>query len=50
VRTADGTAQRRPVKVGVAGRDLLQITDGLREGETVVVKGADKVREGDRLP
>lgn len=50
VRTADGTARRRQVKVGVSGRDLLQITDGLREGETVVVKGADKVHEGDRLP
>ncbi|WP_117212161.1 efflux RND transporter periplasmic adaptor subunit [Allorhizocola rhizosphaerae] len=50
VRAADGKAVRRPVKVGVAGRDLLQITDGLGEGDTIVVKGADKVHEGDQLP
>ncbi|HEX6684019.1 MAG TPA: efflux RND transporter periplasmic adaptor subunit [Candidatus Limnocylindrales bacterium] len=50
VRSGDGTAQRREVKVGVAGRDLLQIAEGLREGENVVVRGADRVREGDRLP
>lgn len=50
VRAADGTAQRRVVTVGVSGRDVLQITDGLSEGESVVVKGVDKVREGDKLP
>ncbi|MDI1462777.1 efflux RND transporter periplasmic adaptor subunit [Catellatospora sp. KI3] len=50
VRTADGTAERRPVTVGVSGTDTLQITDGLREGEQVVVRGADRVTAGDRLP
>jgi multidrug efflux pump subunit AcrA (membrane-fusion protein) len=50
VRTRDGKAQRRAVTVGVAGRDLLEITNGLGDGERVVVKGADQVREGDRLP
>jgi HlyD family secretion protein len=50
VRGSDGTAQKRAVKVGVAGRDLLEITEGLREGESVVVKGADQVHDGDRLP
>ena len=50
VRSADGTAQRRQVTVGVAGRDLLEITEGLQAGEKVVAKGADRVRQGDRLP
>lgn len=50
VRGEDGTAVKRIVKIGVAGRDLLEITEGLREGETVVIKGADKIREGDELP
>ena len=50
VRSGDGTAQRRAVTVGVAGRDLLEITNGLGDGERVVVKGADQVRQGDRLP
>lgn len=50
VRTGDGRAQKREVRIGVAGRDLLEITNGLGDGERVVVKGADQVREGDRLP
>ncbi|WP_308167736.1 efflux RND transporter periplasmic adaptor subunit [Catellatospora tritici] len=50
VRTADGTAERRRVTVGVSGMDTLQITDGLREGEQVVVRGADRVTAGDKLP
>ena len=50
VRSREGTAHRREVHVGVAGRDLLEITQGLGDGERVVVRGADRVREGDRLP
>ncbi|GHJ49131.1 RND transporter [Catellatospora sp. TT07R-123] len=50
VRAADGTAQRRTVTVGVSGMDTLQITAGLTEGEQVVVRGADRVTAGDRLP
>jgi RND family efflux transporter MFP subunit len=50
VRTADGTAQKRMVKVGVAGSDMLEITEGVKEGDSVVVRGADKVHEGDKLP
>lgn len=50
VRSGNGTAHRRAVRIGVAGRDLLEITEGLGDGERVVVKGADRVREGDRLP
>jgi RND family efflux transporter MFP subunit len=50
VKAPDGTAQRRSVKVGVAGREMLEIVEGLREGETVVSQGADKVSEGGKLP
>lgn len=50
VRSGDGKAQRRAVTVGVAGRDLLEIVQGVGDGEKVVVKGADQVREGDKLP
>jgi HlyD family secretion protein len=46
----DGKAQRVPVTVGVSGQDLVQVTAGVREGDRVVVKGADQVRAGQQLP
>jgi hypothetical protein len=42
----DGRAQRVPVTIGVSGADLVQVTDGVAEGERVVVRGADRVRAG----
>jgi multidrug efflux pump subunit AcrA (membrane-fusion protein) len=50
VRGPDNLAHKRKVKVGVAGRDMLQIVDGLAQGEWVVARGTDKVSEGGRLP
>jgi RND family efflux transporter MFP subunit len=50
VRGEGNKAQKRRVKVGVSGRDVLQISDGLRQGEWVVVRGADRVSEGSELP
>lgn len=50
VRTAAGTAERRPVTVGVTGTDLVQIVDGVQAGERVVIRGADKISTGDELP
>ncbi|GAA1368123.1 efflux RND transporter periplasmic adaptor subunit [Catellatospora chokoriensis] len=50
VRGTDGKAQRRTVVVGASGMDTLQITDGLREGERIVVRGVDRVTEGAALP
>jgi hypothetical protein len=44
-----GKAQRVPVTVGVAGTDLVQVVDGLGEGDRVVVRGADQVRTGQQL-
>jgi multidrug efflux pump subunit AcrA (membrane-fusion protein) len=46
----DGRAVRTPVTVGVAGRDVVQIAAGLRPGDRVVVRGADQVTDGQRLP
>ncbi len=50
VRAEGNKAQKRRVKVGVAGRDSLQIADGLSQGEWIVVRGADTVSEGSELP
>jgi len=46
----DGRATRTPVTVGVQGPDLVEITAGLRPGDQLVVRGADLVSEGQRLP
>jgi hypothetical protein len=42
-------ARRQPVKVGI--RDLLrvEVTEGLGEGDLVVIEGQDKIAEGARL-
>ena len=45
-----GAAHRRYVTIGTQGEDMLAVTAGLRAGERVVVRGADRVREGQRLP
>jgi multidrug efflux pump subunit AcrA (membrane-fusion protein) len=50
VRGPDNLAHKRKVKVGVAGRDVLQITEGLAQGDWVVSRGTDKVTEGGKLP
>jgi multidrug efflux pump subunit AcrA (membrane-fusion protein) len=50
VRGENNKAQKRRVKVGVSGRDVLQISDGLAQGEWIVVRGADRISEGSDLP
>ena len=42
-------ARKRLVTVGTQGEDTVEIAEGLREGERVVVRGADQVREGQEL-
>jgi RND family efflux transporter MFP subunit len=42
----DGKARQRPVKVGEQNGSNMIIADGLKAGETVVVEGLQKVREG----
>ncbi|GAA2291179.1 efflux RND transporter periplasmic adaptor subunit [Nonomuraea roseoviolacea subsp. roseoviolacea] len=46
----DGVAERRVVKLGAQGEAAVEVLGGLSVGERVVVKGADSVRPGQRLP
>ncbi|GLZ00342.1 efflux RND transporter periplasmic adaptor subunit [Actinoplanes sp. NBRC 103695] len=46
----DGKAERVPVTLGVQGEDAVQVTDGLSDGQRIVVSGADQVRAGQELP
>ena len=45
-----GRAMRRPVTVGAQGEDVVEITDGLRAGQRIVVRGADRVKQRQELP
>lgn len=45
----NGRAERRIVRLGAQGDESVQVTRGLREGETVVVRGADAVRQGQEI-
>jgi multidrug efflux system membrane fusion protein len=46
VVTPDKTANQRVVKLGVQDGDNVAILDGLKTGDTVVVDGADRLRDG----
>jgi HlyD family secretion protein len=46
----DGRAERAEVRVGVQGQELVQILTGLGVNDRIVVRGADRVAEGQRLP
>jgi HlyD family secretion protein len=41
----EGSATFRPVKVGVAGDEYFEVTDGLREGETIVAGTYQAIRD-----
>lgn len=45
----NGVAQKRTVKVGAEGDANVQILDGLKEGDQVVIAGADSVKPGQEL-
>jgi HlyD family secretion protein len=45
----DGRAQRRRVVVGVQGESRVAVDSGLRRGDRVVVRGADKVSAGQKV-
>lgn len=49
VVTADSTAEMRPVKAGVRMAGRVEIIDGIKEGETVVVEGWQKTRPGGKV-
>jgi membrane fusion protein, multidrug efflux system len=46
VVTPDKTVAQRDVKTGVQDGDNIQILSGLKPGDTVVVDGADRLRDG----
>jgi HlyD family secretion protein len=45
-----GRAERRVVRLGPEGDDLVVVESGVRPGERVVVRGADTVQAGQELP
>ncbi len=46
VVSPDKVANQRSVKLGVQDGDMVAITEGLKPGDTVVVDGADRLRDG----
>jgi HlyD family secretion protein len=46
----DGKVRLRPVQVAVDGEDRVAIAAGLREGERVVSRGAERLRDGQDWP
>ena len=45
----DNTVSMRLIKVGITQGDSSSIDDGLKPGETIVVDGADKLRDGAKV-
>jgi membrane fusion protein (multidrug efflux system) len=45
----DGKAEAVPVKIGIREESRVQITEGLKPGDTVVVTGVMSVRQGSAL-
>ena len=46
----DGVPRKRQVRVGAQGEESVEVAEGLQPGESVVVRGADRVVEGQPLP
>ncbi|MEM1077625.1 MAG: efflux RND transporter periplasmic adaptor subunit [Pseudomonadota bacterium] len=46
---AEGVAQPRPVRIGVAMGERFEVLDGLAEGDAVVVRGNERLRPGQAL-
>lgn len=46
---ADGTVKLVKIETGIQDGSLIQVTDGLQEGDKVVAKAGVFVREGDRI-
>jgi membrane fusion protein (multidrug efflux system) len=43
---ADGRAQRRAITIGLRQNGMVQVLDGVKPGELVVVRGTQRVRDG----
>ncbi|GAB3839335.1 efflux RND transporter periplasmic adaptor subunit [Hymenobacter jeollabukensis] len=44
-----GKAERQPVKIGIRSESVIQITDGLAQGDTILRTGILQVKPGDRV-
>ena len=50
VWVVDGrVAHRRSVRLGAQGDTTVQVVEGLQVGQTIVVRGADRVEEGQEI-
>ena len=49
MRVKDGVVERVVVKTGIRDRGLVEITEGLAAGDTIVTKAGAFVRNGDRI-
>ncbi|GAA4247051.1 hypothetical protein GCM10022255_021370 [Dactylosporangium darangshiense] len=45
-----GKAVQQPISIGVAGQDRVQVISGVSDGDQLVVRGTDKVKQGMELP
>ena len=46
----NGRARQRTVQLGAQGESRVQVLSGLKEGERLVGRGADRLREGQQVP
>ena len=44
-----GKAERRAVRLGQSSGEVVEILEGLRVGDSVVVNGADRLRDGEEI-
>jgi HlyD family secretion protein len=45
----NGIAEKRPIKVGAASVTAVQILEGLKDGDQVVVAGSDAFNNAERI-
>jgi HlyD family secretion protein len=45
-----GQARRRSVRLGAEGDAFVEVREGVRPGDRVVIRGAERVRQGQELP
>ncbi|MCW2605688.1 MAG: efflux transporter, family, subunit, partial [Frankiales bacterium] len=45
----DGRARRRAVTTGAQGEETVEVLEGVREGERIVTRDADRLSDGDEL-
>jgi HlyD family secretion protein len=45
----NGNARRRLVRLGAQGQSRTEVVEGLKAGERIVVRGADRVRDGQQV-